>query len=192
MVQRKRKATGDKAATVAKKKAAKSQPASSSSMVVLEAYPQDDTSEVGEVESESGSGCKASSDITNLSEFLSDVDTEALLRSSDSDGVMDDEEADAGAQRVVPDAGPDANRRGPNCRRDEAIRTLVLPKVIELTTDPTWRPKSLRDRVGESLNRIDKEGNRFWGNVEGSLYTRRRTVVNAVVCFYSDDISDSD
>lgn len=159
--------------------------------MVLESDPEDDTAEVGEVEfesrsgSESGSELESGSDITNVTEFLSDVDTEALLRSSDSDAVM---EADV----VVPDVGPDVRRRGPNDRRDEAIRTLVLPKLIQLRADPTWRPKSLRDRVHESLTRIDKEGNRFWGTVEGSLYTRRRTLVDAVVCFYSDEVSDSD
>lgn len=74
-------------------------------------------------------------------------------------------------------------------RRDrfgDAIVRYALPYLVRLLRDPANRLKPPRDLVNNALDICKANGEMFWGM--GGVYSRKRSVCDAVLAYYFQDI----
>ena len=74
--------------------------------------------------------------------------------------------------------------------RKNAYRNCIvrhaLPYVLTLLRDPVYRLTSPRDLIDKALQDCKRNGDNFWG--KDGVYTRRRSVCDAIIYHYLPDL----
>lgn len=126
-------------------------------------------------------------------------DAEAGTTGQDNDGASSEAEpgpaAPAAELEALPSPPPDQQRQHRDIPWDELfpptksahrryIVETVLPQLVPFLRDATHARKSPRELANLAVDEVDRTGKRQWGAYE--LYSRRRTVVDAVLSQYYD------
>lgn len=138
--------------------------------------------EASELQEEVGRMAEEIADASDSDPLPSDSDR------SDAEGPCHGE-AEAGAQPAGcdrPDPAAPLQAAGAINERRRAAKDLVADYIVQIMDDPNFAISHPRVIIAEALSQIDRAGLRFWGSFPGSLYTRRRTVVDAVLSVWEE------